>query len=238
MADETTIPALPCKSIRDTVAFYRALGFDIPYEQTNPNPYAIVRRGGIELHFFSMRDYDPAQSYSTCIVLLSDAEQLYAEFKAALKQHYGRVLSTGIPRLTRLRVNSEGNRAFNIIDPGGNWIRFSERTPVEETETKSTSLSRAIKGAEFLADSKVDYPAAAAMLDKALAQNNAGTPPQRVQALVLRAALAITLNDTATAQNCLSDIQQIPLTDDERAALTDEFDRAEDITLQLSTNPL
>jgi hypothetical protein len=34
--------------------------------QQQPNPYAVVERGGIELQFFSMKDYDPTQSHSTC----------------------------------------------------------------------------------------------------------------------------------------------------------------------------
>lgn len=228
---EITIPALPCKSITDTVNFYRVLGFEIPYEQVKPNPYAIVRRGGIEIHFFALRDYDPAQSYSTCIVSVPDAQKLYEEFRTALKHHYGRILTVGIPRMTRLRVNSEDHLAFTVIDPGGNWIRFFEATKREHEAVKSTALSRAIHAAEFLRDSKGDEAAAAESLDKALAKADAGTPAQRVQALIIRAGLAITMNDGPMARQCLSEIESLPLSDDDRAA----FD---DLTLHLSTNPL
>ena len=43
---ERTIPILPCRSIDDLLAFYRALGFAVTYQQERPNTYAVVVRGG------------------------------------------------------------------------------------------------------------------------------------------------------------------------------------------------
>lgn len=51
MANEMMIPALPCVSIKDTLAFYVAMGFEITYEQARPNTYACVKHDNIELHF-------------------------------------------------------------------------------------------------------------------------------------------------------------------------------------------
>lgn len=39
MANETTIPLLPCRSLDDVAPFYQALGFEITYRQERPNPY-------------------------------------------------------------------------------------------------------------------------------------------------------------------------------------------------------
>jgi hypothetical protein len=34
----------------------------VTFHQQRPNPYAVVERGDIKLHFFSMKTYDPTRS--------------------------------------------------------------------------------------------------------------------------------------------------------------------------------
>ena len=84
------IPILPCRSIDDQIAFYEALGFEVTYRHQSPNVFAAIQRGAIELQFFVLKGYEPANSYSTCYVLVSDIEALYADFRAGLKQALGR----------------------------------------------------------------------------------------------------------------------------------------------------
>jgi hypothetical protein len=103
---DVTIPILPCRSIDQTLDFYRAVGFAVTYQQARPNTYAVVNRGGIELHLFSMRAFEPAQSYSTCYVRVGDIESLYQEFRAGLRQRFGRVPSAGIPRIIPLKTTA------------------------------------------------------------------------------------------------------------------------------------
>lgn len=185
MADEITIPILPCRSINDILEFYRALGFEVTYQQTKPNNYAVVCRGGIELHFFSMREFDPATSYSSCYVRVSDVDGLYQAFTSGLRQSYGRLPSAGIPRVIALK-NKSGRREFIVVDPGGNWIRIGQpiETPASNDEPAlrqaATKLSRAIHAATLLADSKGDYEAAAKMIDVALAQGDSAASTDRV----------------------------------------------------------
>ena len=57
MANEITIPALPCGSINETLKFYVALGFEITYQQSRPNTYGCVKYEDIDLHFFTMKGY-------------------------------------------------------------------------------------------------------------------------------------------------------------------------------------
>lgn len=59
---EYAIPGLPCRDLDDVLPFYTALGFEVTYQQVRPNPYAAVRRGGIDLHFFGVPEFDPANS--------------------------------------------------------------------------------------------------------------------------------------------------------------------------------
>lgn len=242
MADEITIPALPCRSINETVDFYEALGFEITYRQTRPNGYACVQREGIELHFFALRSLDPAQSYSTCIVLVSDADALYAAFASSLRQHYGRLPVAGIPRISRPNNNnSAGERRFNVVDPGGNWIRFIQKGQPAPNEAEAglaeaapTRLSRATHAAELLADSKGDFAAAATMLDTALAREEPAPPVHRLRALLLRAEVAVNMEDLPLARRLLGMILAVPLSQAERAALAGELERAHEMEKLLS----
>jgi hypothetical protein len=235
MPDEITIPLLPCHAINETLEFYRAVGFEVTYQQSRPNNYAVVRRGGIELHFFSMRGYEPANSYSTCYVRVSDVDGLYEAFTEGLRQHYGRIPSAGIPRIIPLKNKSHGVREFIAVDPGGNWIRIGqkvEKPAGEESQgaeqAASSKLAKALQVATFLSDTGHDGDAAK-KLDTALAEDADSPAVERVQALVFRAGIAINLGDRTGAASLLSQARQIPLNDTERETVLDSLLRAEEL---------
>lgn len=240
MANEITIPALPCASINDTLTFYVALGFEITYQQARPNTYACVKYEDIEIHFFTMKGVEPANSYSTCLVLVTDADTLYQSFAGGLRQQYGRLPVAGIPRITRPhRHHVDGDWRFNVIDPGGNWIRFIQKTHKAEdamtSDEPSTKLSRATHAAHLLVNATSDFPAAAKVLDKALKHRDEDVPiTQRIRALVLRAEVAANMADHPLAKNLLADMRQLALTVDEQVALAEELQRAEELSLMLT----
>jgi catechol 2,3-dioxygenase-like lactoylglutathione lyase family enzyme len=236
--DAVTIPALPCASINDTVAFYVALGFEITYQQTRPNNYACVKHGAIDLHFFSMKGYEPANSYSTCLVMIDDADTVYQGFAAGLRQHYGKLPVVGIPRISRPNNNNAaGDRRFNVIDPGGNYIRFIQRHSANsETEARDSALTkygRAIRAASLLADAKVDYPAAAKMLDSLPEDSAEASAIERAQALVLRAEIAAHRDDMALARRLLDDLRQLELSTPDRSAISEYLAKADDLAQML-----
>lgn len=227
------IPMLPCASIQETLDFYVALGFEITYQQTRPNNYGCVKFGDIDLHFFTLKGYEPANSYSSCLILISDADALYQQFIASLRGTLGKIPAAGIPRITKpSNKNSAGDYRFNVIDPGGNWIRFIQQSSkpetVESPEIATNKLARAILAADLLVNAKGDFEGAAKMLDSALALSEADvTPVQRVKALVLRAECAMNLGDEAASKRFLSMIAQLSLTDEERERLSTELQHAE-----------
>lgn len=232
MTTETTIPILPCRKIDEVLDFYVALGFEITYRQERPNTYACVKRGGIDLHFFSMKEYEPENSYSTCLVVVPDAEALYQTFRAAIRAKYGKVLVRGIPRLLNLYDRDDGSRGFNVVDPGGNWIRFTQPAaprPLDATNLPQSALSKALGAAKILADSKGDTDMAIRALDAALSKHPDAPAVHRAQALISRAAMAVTVDDPATAGRLLAEARLIRLTDEEQAALRGEFQRAAEI---------
>jgi catechol 2,3-dioxygenase-like lactoylglutathione lyase family enzyme len=237
MANERTIPALPCRSINETLAFYVALGFEITYQQARPNNYGCVKFEDIDLHFFTLKGYEPKDSYSTCLVLVPDLVGLHQTFSANLRAQYGKLPVAGIPRISKLNnSNSAKQLRFNIIDPGGNWIRFIQagEQPAESEDAApekagQSKLSRATQSADWLVEALGDFEAAAQMLDKALAQNESAPAVHRVQAMVLRASVAVSMDDHVMAKHLLDEARQMPLEDDERVALVEAFEKADDL---------
>jgi hypothetical protein len=49
---DIAIPTLPSRSVNDTLAFFQRLGFEGTIWGA-PYSYAILRRGSIEIHFFT-----------------------------------------------------------------------------------------------------------------------------------------------------------------------------------------
>ncbi|MFD5710827.1 bleomycin resistance protein [Streptomyces pharetrae] len=231
---ETTIPILPCRTLRPVLDFYTALGFEVTFEQRSPNPYAVVRRGGIQLHFFGMKHYDPAQSYSTCYVRTDDVDGLYADFRAGLRAAYGRLPTRGLPRLGPLKDTSHGMRQFLLTDPGGNCVRVGQEISDDHRHRPAPEdpFAKALHHATLFADSRDDPEAAVTILDRALNLPDARpTPAQLLRLLVLRADLAVRLGDEETAAATLAAASAAELDDEERESLRDDLERLAELRL-------
>ncbi|MFF7260925.1 bleomycin resistance protein [Streptomyces sp. NPDC008159] len=229
---ETTIPILPCRTLQPVLDFYTALGFDVTFRQTSPNPYAVVERGGIQLHFFGMKHYDPTRSFSTCYVRSDDVDGLHRAFRAGLKAAYGRVPSRGLPRIGALRDASHGMRQFLMTDPGGNCVRVGR--PISEDRhhrpAPKETFARALHHASLFADSREDPAAAAKVLDQALGRTDEQpTPVQLLRLLVLRADAAGRLGDEERVTSVLSEAAAVHLTAGERDAARDDLARLEEL---------
>lgn len=234
MANETTVPLLPCADIDEHAEFYRMLGFERTHRQTRPNPYIVVQRQDLVLHFFGLPDFDPEQSYGTCLVFVPDIAEIYLAFAEGMRAAHGKLLVSGIPRMTRprKRKNTGNLSGFSVVDPAGNWIRFFEQQATGEPDAAPVSkLGQALQNAIVLGDSKGDQQQAARILDATLAKHAEDAPVvERVQALVYRAELAVRQGDRARARELLGQAQEIPLADADRAALGDTLANAEDLT--------
>jgi hypothetical protein len=232
MADERTVPLLPCASIDDMATFYAHLGFTTTYRQLRPNPYLALQREDLHLHFFGLPDFDPATSYGTCLVIVPDVGELHRAFAAGMRAGYGKVLVAGIPRMTRPRVrkNMDGQTGFSVVDPGGNWIRITAAQAAAPPEQPLGRLAVALQNAVVQADSRGDHRQAAKILDGALARPDAGDDPVvLVEVLVYRAEVATVLRDPAMAAAMLGRVSAVSLTDDERSRLAATFETAADL---------
>ncbi|MFJ5990733.1 hypothetical protein [Lentzea sp. NPDC092896] len=173
MANELTIPLLPCKDIDEIASFYEMLGFSITYRQTRPNPYVCMRLEDINLHFYGMDVHVPEQSHSTCVVIVEDTGPLYEDFAAGMRAVHGKVLIAGIPRMTRPRLRNDRYTGFAVVDPAGNWIRISKATQEPEAQTK---LARAMENAARQADARGNEQQALKILEGALKQADGSEP--------------------------------------------------------------
>ena len=232
--EEKTIPILPCRTIQPVLDFYTVLGFKVTFHQKIPNPYAVVERGGIQLHFFGMKQYEPAESYSTCYVHTDDVDELHEVFRARLKAAYGRIPTRGLPRIGPLKDTSYGVRQFLVTDPGGNCLRIGQQTSQDQYHRPAPkeTFSRALHHASLLADSKEDPAGAAKIIDRVLCiESERPTPVQLLRLLVLRADVAGRLGDEETARSALAEAAAVHLTAQERESVPDDLDRLEELRL-------
>ena len=116
---DLAIPILPSRDIGNTVAFYTRLGFEGGAHASDA-AYAILRRGAVELHFFTHRELVPAESWAGCYIRVSDVESIYKAFSTA------QLPPRGIPRIDALEDKPWGLREFAVVDPDGNLLRVGQ----------------------------------------------------------------------------------------------------------------
>ncbi|MFF5208642.1 VOC family protein [Streptosporangium sp. NPDC000396] len=233
MADEMTVPLLPCGSIDEIAKFYGVLGFEQTHYQVRPNPYIALQREDLQLHFFGLPDFDPEQSYGTCLVFVPDTGDLYQSFAEGMRAAYGKVLASGIPRMTRprKRKNTGDLAGFSVVDPGGNWIRifpFPKEGNSSVGETAEGKLARALQNAIVLGDAKGDHRQAARILDGAIAREQDSAPVvDLVEALVYLAELVLRAGDAERAGALLTRVRETALDDSDREKLADALANAQ-----------
>ncbi len=116
---DLAIPTLPCRSVGETVAFYKRLGFDGGAHEFNGD-YAILRRGAVELHFFTREELGPTDSSAGCYIRVLDVEEIFRSFSSS------QLPRKGIPRMDALEDKPWGLREFAIVDLDGNLLRIGQ----------------------------------------------------------------------------------------------------------------
>ncbi|WP_166355848.1 bleomycin resistance protein [Phytoactinopolyspora limicola] len=245
MSAETVIPGLPCRDLNDVLPFYEALGFDVTYRQERPNPYAAVRRGGIELHFFAIPEFDPNESMGNVMVLVPDTGALHAAFSAGLRESFGKVPIAGIPRMTRPRRMQGTRGGFMVVDPGGNWLRISRQVtegdadpdggPQDQPTPAEGRLARSVAAAARQADSHGDEATGIQMLENALARHADAPPHQRIPALVYLAELRMRIGHQDSAAALLAEVRAMDVPDVHRDMIANDLATAAELAAQLAT---
>ena len=222
----TTIPALPCVLLDETLTFWQSLGFVVTYKQRAPNPYAVIRYADYELHLFGLKQLNPQDNFSTCLVIVAEVEQLHATFAERLRAALGNLPIKGFPRISRMKP---GQSRFTLTDIAGNSIIFIKRGDEDAAAADAykqpgqTPLQKALNTASRLRDFKCDDSAAAKVLDLALARHQHEPSLDYARVLVARIELAQALDEPTQAQALYTQFMALPLAEDQRQLLDGEF---------------
>ncbi|MEU1899890.1 glyoxalase [Nocardiopsis dassonvillei] len=229
-ANETTVPLLPCVSAEETLEFYRALGFEVTYEQTRPYLYLAFRWSGFELHYGrASKDLDPGlENSGGCMVVVDAVAPYHAALTQAMRRAYGRVLAKGLPRITRHRP---GASRFTLMDPSGNSLIFIQRGEPERLEYGGSGeldgLARVLDGARILRDFKTDDLAAFRRIRSGLKRYGDRAPAvERALALAMLIELAVALGEEEGVQEWRERLGVITLTGGELSRVEGELRNA------------
>ena len=233
MANEITVPLLPCRDIDEMVDFYGMLGFAKTYYQQLPNPYVALKREDINLHFFGMPEFKPEDSYSTCLVIVQDTGELYRAFAEGMRAARGKLLVSGIPRMTRprKRKNADNQTGFSVVDPGGNWIRImAAKAETDATDAAQGKLAKSLQSAVVMGDSHGFDVRAAQILDAAIDRHgDSASGPDLLEALAYRAELALRIDDAAGADAAVQRARSITLTEADREKVAETLASLDDL---------
>ncbi|MEX1020212.1 MAG: hypothetical protein WDZ49_11160 [Litorilinea sp.] len=224
-----SIPVLFAVSLDETLAFWEMLGYERSFYQKAPYPCGIIGRNGYDLHFIQQKWLKAEENPYGCLVLVSDVEAIHQEFSRAMKEKLGRVPNQGLPRITRMRPKQT---RFTVTDPSGNWITFikfgGEDAEIErdseqrgEQSPMEFVISRAIRFREF----KLDIIGAAKILDVALERHSDEAEILIARALLLRAEIALDMEETAIASANLQKLRGLNLSPKDKASIASEIER-------------
>lgn len=116
---ERTVPILPSRDLRETLAFYERLGFENRGAPAEEWDYLILGRGGLELHFYADPQVDPLRTAASCYAYVRDAQELYDSWAALGLESDA---ATG-SRLVAPVNTDYGMREFAVVDRSGNLLR-------------------------------------------------------------------------------------------------------------------
>lgn len=228
-----TVPVLFAAALDETLDFWEALGFEKTYYQKSPYGYGVMSRGEYGLHFIQQKGIKPEDNPVGCLMMVTDVELVHQNFSKALKEKLGRVPNKGLPRITRIRP---GQTRFTVTDPSGNWVTFikfgdEDEDMVVNSEQRGdqSPLEFAISRATRFRESKLDVSGAAKILDVALERHSDEANIVIARALLLRADIALDVEDTATASASLQKLRDLPLSEEDRASLKSEIGRLSEI---------
>lgn len=222
-----TIPMLPCVSLDETLAFWQLLGYRVTYYQNRPYQYGVVEREGYQLHFYRIKGIEPLSNYSTCLVIVPDVYKVFLEFTQSLRKHLGRVSNSGLPRISRMKPDQT---RFTLTDPAGNAIIFVNEGQKDDeafeavNDSGLTPLQKSVALAIRFRDFKIDFPAAAKVLDTGLKRIAGERSIDIAEALLIRGMLANEMNDLDTGDDCIAKLKNISLTKEEIGLLGKKLD--------------
>jgi len=102
-------PIVPVRDLDVALDRYRRLGFDA-HAYEGPERYGFADRGSVSIHLNEWDEHDPRRTAASVYLYVSDADALYAQWKA---------LENLAGRLVAPHDTPYGLREFVYVDPDG-----------------------------------------------------------------------------------------------------------------------
>lgn len=109
-------PKLPMRDKDATRAYYKKLGF-AEFGDADYDDYLMMRKDGVELHFFAFNGLDPEQNYGQVYFRTDAIESLYQGFLDD---------KVDIHPNGRLETKHWGQKEFSLLDPDHNLLTFGQ----------------------------------------------------------------------------------------------------------------
>ena len=226
-------PILTCPDLDEAITLYEALSFRRTLRQVRPYAYAVVQREDMAVHLSAVDGFDPATSVGSVIVVVPDVEALHRSFAAGLRERYGRLPTSGAPRLLRPRRKQGTATGFSVVDTGGNWLRVYALGSTDEADGdapdgggRTTGLARVLEVAARQGDARGDEAQALAVLEAGLARHPDAPAVDVVRVLAYRVELHLRRGEHAAALAAYDEARAIALHDGDAALVADELDHA------------
>jgi catechol 2,3-dioxygenase-like lactoylglutathione lyase family enzyme len=134
---DRAVPILPSRDLRETLAFYEALGFDNRGAPPEDWDYLIIGRDGIELHFTGDPSVDPFSTAGSCYLFVDDADALFDQWRSRVEPD----AATG-SRITEPADTDYGMREFALVDRSGNLVRVGSAIPSSRAAASASTAAR------------------------------------------------------------------------------------------------
>jgi len=192
------IPLLPAVSMKDTVQFYKDLGFVNTYEgEERSSNYAVMINDYLEIHIYGYKKLAIPTSTNSYLYKVEDVDTFYELLKSNFKKANGKFLSrTGLPRIGMPRY-LKYDRRFTITDPKGNYLIFAEEYEAKVERPIKTKFEELYWESHTLAYSHESPLEAKKMLERAISRADLQQENPNIvfQCFVLLTDAALLLNN-------------------------------------------
>ncbi|WP_188988967.1 VOC family protein [Paenibacillus nasutitermitis] len=230
MKEQSTIgiePMLPSENIDESVAFYRAIGFEIVRDETFPYRFAEVRDGDLWLMTSSYAQFGGKKAFGAFIVNVTELGKFHDRFAVNLRNNLGIVPLSGLPRLTR---RSRDGSQFRVFDPFGNMLVYMDKQYAPPLYLDAQDRTEEILNQVwFQRDIYANDRAAAKTLDRALEEtkNDSGIGCARL--LAARAEIAVAMGELELASKLEDRVSRIHLEDTEFRRFEEELRSSQEL---------
>lgn len=135
---KNSVPLLPAVDLKETVAFYKDLGFANLYEdEIRAGGYAVMDNGYFTFHLYTYKKLPIPTPTNMHLYEIENIDALYELFMAKYKAVHGKVPPrNGLPRVG-IPKNLNADRRFSITDPNGNQFIFVQPFEKKDHQIKT-----------------------------------------------------------------------------------------------------